>query len=351
MPWLVGTALLHSLAVTEKRGTFKSWTVLLAIMAFSLSLLGTFLVRSGVLTSVHAFATDPARGVFILAFLAIVIGGSLTLYAMRAGAVGGGAGFAMVSRESALLANNILLVVALGAVFLGTMYPMFLDALNLPKASVGPPYFNLVFPILMAPAAFLMGIGPHCQLAPGGIARPREATQVGVRRCRRHRRAAAVHDGRVVAAGGAAACSCRCGSSRRRSCPSCNACARRRRTALWERLAANPAAWYGMMLAHLGVAVFIVGVTLVKGYEFEVNVPLDVGQSVTVRGEEYTFRGVEPVTGPNYRGVVGTFEVRRDGKLVQTMRPEKRVYNAVRLDDDRGRDRSRVPGRSLRLAR
>ena len=118
-----------------------------AIVAFSLSLLGTFLVRSGVLTSVHAFATDPARGVFILAFLVLVIGGSLTLYAMRAGAVGGGAGFAMVSRESALLANNILLVVALGAVFLGTMYPMFLDALNLPKASVGPPYFNLVFPI------------------------------------------------------------------------------------------------------------------------------------------------------------------------------------------------------------
>ncbi len=126
MPWLVGTALLHSLAVTEKRGTFKSWTVLLAIIAFSLSLLGTFLVRSGVLTSVHAFATDPTRGVFILAFLAIVIGGSLTLYAMRAGAVGGGAGFAMVSRESALLANNILLIVALGAVFLGTLYPMFL---------------------------------------------------------------------------------------------------------------------------------------------------------------------------------------------------------------------------------
>ena len=160
MPWLVGTALLHSLAVTEKRGTFKNWTVLLAIIAFSLSLLGTFLVRSGVLTSVHAFATDPTRGVFILAFLAVVIGGSLTLYAMRAGAVGGGAGFAMVSRESALLANNILLVVALGAVFLGTLYPMFLDALNLPKASVGPPYFNLVFPILMAPAVFLMGIGP-----------------------------------------------------------------------------------------------------------------------------------------------------------------------------------------------
>jgi len=327
MPWLVGTALLHSLAVTEKRGTFKSWTVLLAIIAFSLSLLGTFLVRSGVLTSVHAFATDPARGVFILAFLAVVIGGSLTLYALRAGAVGGGAGFAMVSRESALLANNILLVVALGAVFLGTMYPMFLDALNLPKASVGPPYFNLVFPILMAPAAFLMGIGP--------IASWRQAELPDL--------AARLRWAFIVAAVTAALLPFTLGTwsllvamslflalwifattvvavvQRLRKAP---------QHGLWARLAANPAAWYGMLLAHLGVGVFIVGVTMVKGYGIEENVPLDVGQSVTVRGEEYTFRGVAPVTGPNYRGMAGTIEVRRDGKLVQTLRPEKRVYNA-----------------------
>jgi cytochrome c-type biogenesis protein CcmF len=327
MPWLVGTALLHSLAVTEKRGTFKSWTVLLAIIAFSLSLLGTFLVRSGVLTSVHAFATDPARGVFILAFLAVVIGGSLTLYAMRAGAVGGGAGFAMVSRESALLANNILLVVALGAVFLGTMYPMFLDALNLPKASVGPPYFNLVFPILMAPAAFLMGIDP--------IASWRQAELPSL--------AARLKWAFIVAAVTAALLPLTLGTwsplvaiglflalwivattivavvQRLRNAP---------QRSVWDRLAANPAAWYGMLLAHLGVAVFIVGVTLVKGYGIEQNVPLDVGQSVTVAGEEYTFRGVAPITGPNYRGMAGTIEVRRDGKLVQTLRPEKRVYNA-----------------------
>src|SRR5664279_1085631 len=154
MPWLVATALIHSLAVTEKRGSFKSWTVLLAILAFSLSLLGTFLVRSGVLSSVHAFATDPARGVFILIFLVIVIGGSLTLYAFRAGAVGGGAAFAMISRESMLLANNVLLVVACASVVLGTLYPLFLDALNLGKLSVGPPYFDTVFYPLMAPAAF-----------------------------------------------------------------------------------------------------------------------------------------------------------------------------------------------------
>src|SRR5512145_3139441 len=160
MPWLVGTALIHSLAVTEKRGSFKSWTVLLAISAFSLSLLGTFLVRSGVLTSVHAFATDPRRGVFILAFLVIVIGASLALFAWRAPKVGLGGKFDTVSRESALLMNNMLLAVACAAVLLGTMYPLFIDALGLGKLSVGPPYFNAVFVPIMAPLVFLMGIGP-----------------------------------------------------------------------------------------------------------------------------------------------------------------------------------------------
>ncbi len=160
MPWLIGTALIHSLAVTEKRGAFRSWTVLLAILAFSMSLLGTFLVRSGVLTSVHAFATDPRRGIFILGFLALVIGGSLALFAWRAPRVGLGGAFEIVSRESMLLANNVLLVVAAGAVLLGTLYPLVLDALGLGKISVGPPYFDAVFVPLMAPAIFLMGIGP-----------------------------------------------------------------------------------------------------------------------------------------------------------------------------------------------
>ena len=160
MPWLTGTALIHSLAVTEKRGAFRSWTVLLAILAFSLSLLGTFLVRSGVLTSVHAFATDPRRGIFILLFLVIVIGGSLALFAWRAPKVGMGSDFTPVSRESLLLANNVLLAVALGAVLLGTLYPLFLDALNLGKISVGPPYFDAVFYPLMAHAIFLMAVGP-----------------------------------------------------------------------------------------------------------------------------------------------------------------------------------------------
>src|SRR5215813_1495437 len=160
MPWLVGTALIHSLAVTEKRGGFKSWTVLLAIAAFSLSLLGTFLVRSGVLTSVHAFATDPKRGIFILAFLAIVIGGSLLLFAWRAPRVGLGGAFGMLSRESLLLSNNVLLAASAASVLLGTMYPLIIDALNLGKLSVGPPYFEITFPLAMVPAVLVMGIGP-----------------------------------------------------------------------------------------------------------------------------------------------------------------------------------------------
>ncbi len=160
MPWLVGTALIHSLAVTEKRGAFKSWTVLLAIAAFSLSLLGTFLVRSGVLTSVHAFATDPKRGIFILSFLVVVIGASLLLFAWRAPKIGLGGKFDLVSRESMLLTNNVLLSVASASVFLGTLYPLFMDALGFGKLSVGPPYFNTVFVPLMIPMIMMMGLGP-----------------------------------------------------------------------------------------------------------------------------------------------------------------------------------------------
>jgi cytochrome c-type biogenesis protein CcmE len=182
MPWLVGTALIHSLAVTEKRGSFKNWTVLLAIAAFSLSLLGTFLVRSGVLTSVHAFATDPRRGIFILIFLAIVVGASLFLFAWRAPKVGLGGRFGLVSRESLLLANNVLLVVATGAVLLGTLYPLFIDALGLGKLSVGPPYFNAVFVPLMVPLLFLM--------APGPLARWKHAHEAGAEAARAGRVAA-----------------------------------------------------------------------------------------------------------------------------------------------------------------
>ncbi len=327
MPWLTGTALIHSLAVTEKRGAFKSWTVLLAIVAFSLSLLGTFLVRSGVLTSVHAFATDPARGVFILTFLAIVVGGSLALFAYRAGKVGLGGIFGVVSRESALLANNILLVVAMASVLLGTLYPLFLDALNLGKISVGPPYFDAVFYPLLAPAVFLMGIGPLARWSQASLpslwTRLRWAFGVAV--------VAALllpfTLGRwspLIAAGLFLALWIVTSSVvnlRDRLASS-------HRTGLLAKLSANSPSYYGMLLAHLGVAVFIIGVTLVKGYEVEQDVRLEVGQSVPVGGYEFRFLGVQPGPGPNYRAVTGTVEVRKDGRLIETLHPEKRIYNA-----------------------
>jgi cytochrome c-type biogenesis protein CcmF len=327
MPWLTGTALIHSLAVTEKRGAFKSWTVLLAIVAFSLSLLGTFLVRSGVLTSVHAFATDPARGVFILTFLALVVGGSLALFAYRAGKVGLGGIFGMISRESALLANNILLIVAMASVLLGTLYPLFLDALNLGKISVGPPYFDAVFYPLLAPALFLMGVGPVARWSkaslPGLWTRLRWAFGVAI--------VAAVllpfTLGRwspLIAAGLFLALWITTSSVvnlRDRLAGS-------HRKGLLAKLAANSPSYYGMLLAHLGVAVFIAGVTLVKGYEVEQDVRLEVGQNVAVGGYEFRFLGVRPGPGPNYRAVIGTVEVRRNGSLLETLHPEKRIYNA-----------------------
>jgi cytochrome c-type biogenesis protein CcmF len=327
MPWLTGTALIHSLAVTEKRGAFKSWTVLLAILAFSLSLLGTFLVRSGVLTSVHAFATDPARGIFILVFLALVVGGSLTLFAWRAGKVGLGGIFDVVSRESTLLANNILLIVAMASVLLGTLYPLFLDALNLGKISVGPPYFDAVFYPLLAPAVFLMGVGPMARWNKASLpdlwTRLKWALGVAV--------VAAVilpfilgRWSPLIAAGLFLALWVVVSSVvnlRTRLAGS-------HRHGLVAKLAANSPSYYGMLLAHLGVAVFIVGVTLVKGYESEQDVRLDLGQTVDAGGYAFKFLGVVPGPGPNYRALTGTVEVRKDGRLIETLKPEKRIYNA-----------------------
>ena len=327
MPWLVGTALIHSLAVTEKRGAFRSWTVLLAIVAFSLSLVGTFLVRSGVLTSVHAFATDPARGVFILVFLAIVIGGSLLLYAARAGKVTSGADFAPVSRETMLLANNVLLVVAMASVLLGTLYPLFLDALDLGKISVGPPYFEAVFVPLMTPLVFLMGIGPLAawRHAPLPALWTRLKWALGVAIVTAIVVPLLTNPWKPMVALGLFCAAWIVSATfiivlqRISGAP--------QRT-LAAKLRANPAAWYGMLLAHLGVAVFIVGVTLVKGYEVERDVRLDVGQAVEVGGYTFKFRGVAPQTGPNYRALVGTIDVERDGKVLDSLRPEKRIYAA-----------------------
>jgi cytochrome c-type biogenesis protein CcmF len=326
MPWLVGTALIHSLAVTEKRGGFKSWTVLLAIAAFSLSLLGTFLVRSGVLTSVHAFATDPKRGVFILAFLTLVIGGSLFLYAWRARQVGLGGKFDLVSRESFLLSNNVLLTVAAGSVLLGTLYPLIIDALGMGKLSVGPPYFNTVFVPLMAPAIFLMGVGPIARwkkasvpelavrlrwaflisavtalLLPFVLGQWKPLVSLGLLLALWIVTTAALNiKERLKSASG--------------------------QIGFWQKLKAQSRSYYGMQLAHIGVAVFIVGVTIVTGYQEEKDVRMNRGETVHVGGYDFRMNGISDVMGPNYRAARAEIAVTRKGEPIRTMFPEKRAY-------------------------
>jgi cytochrome c-type biogenesis protein CcmF len=313
MPWLMGTALIHSLAVTEKRGGFRSWTVLLAIAAFALSLLGTFLVRSGVLTSVHAFAVDPRRGIFILVLFGTYIGGALALYAWRTAKIGLGGSFAPVSRESFLLANNVLLAAAAGTVFLGTLYPLALDALGAGKISVGPPYFEAVFVPLMAPALFLMAVGP--------LARWKHASLPELAVLLRWALAVSAVLGfllplalgrwsPMVGFGLALALFIVLG---------CLVSLRKN----FQRTRA----YYGMLLAHLGVAVFVVGVTLVKGYEVEKDVRVRVGERVELDGYAFTLAEISAVNGPNYRAARAAVVVSRDGKELRTLFPEKRVYN------------------------
>ncbi len=327
MPWLAGTALIHSLAVTEKRGAFRSWTVLLAIITFSLSLLGTFLVRSGVLTSVHAFATDPARGVFILGFLAVVIGSSLTLYAARAGQVGLGSNFAPVSREAFLLANNILLVVAMAAVLLGTLYPLFIDALGLGKLSVGPPYFDAVFYPLMIPVIFLMGLGPLVRWKQSSVAMLWRDTRLALGLALlagltlpwwMGRWSPWVASGLVLAfwviATAALGLRDRLTHAGARAWPA--------------RLAQQPLSWWGMQLGHLGVAVFIIGVALVMGYQIEKDLRMEIGDTATVGDYQFRLVDMGERRGPNFRAIAATVEVLREGRVRTVLRPEKRSYDA-----------------------
>ncbi len=329
MPWLVGTALMHSLAVTEKRGSFKAWTVLLAICAFSLSLLGTFLVRSGVLTSVHAFATDPRRGVFILAFLVVVIGGSLLLFAWRASSVGRGGKFDVVSRESFLLANNVLLAVAALSVLLGTLYPLFLDALNLGKISVGVPYFDAVFAPLMAPAVFLMAVGP--------IARWKDASLPEL--ALRLRWALAISAITAIAlplllgnltpmiglglflAFWVFASTAQLVYQRMRQSE----------VGFIAAIAASSRSWWGMVIAHLGIAVFVLGVTVVKGFESEIAVKMHPGDVAHLAGYDFTFDGVESRNGPNYTANHGQIHVSKNGVLRTVLEPEKRLYTVTNM--------------------
>ncbi|HZN48339.1 MAG TPA: heme lyase CcmF/NrfE family subunit [Ramlibacter sp.] len=328
LPWLVGTALIHSLAVTEKRGAFRSWTVLLAIFAFSFSLLGTFLVRSGVLTSVHAFATDPKRGVYILAFLVAVVGGSLALFAVRAPKVGLGGRFSTVSRESLLLANNVLLAVAAASVLLGTLYPLLLDALELGKISVGPPYFEAVFVPLMAPAVFLMGVGP--------LARWKDAPVPDLaKRLRWALVAAAVAAGVSLASGGSLLSSFGVLLAVWVASTTLVAVLERTRNlqgSYVSRLARLPRLLprgeWGMLMAHFGVGVFIFGVTMVKTWEAEKDVKMQPGDTATLGGYSFRMESIGEYTGPNYLGLRAVVQISRDGKEVTTMHPEKRLYTA-----------------------
>jgi cytochrome c-type biogenesis protein CcmF len=315
MPWLVGTALIHSLAVTEKRGAMRSWTVLLAIVAFGLSLLGTFLVRSGVLTSVHAFAVDPKRGIFILGLFAVLIGGALVLYAWRTARIGLGGDFAPVSRESMLLANNVLLTVSMGAVFLGTIFPLAADALAIGKYSVGPPYFEIVFPALMAPALFLMGVGP--------LARWKKTTLPELAVLLRWALGVSLAVGLILPfAFGEWHALVGFGLA----------------LAAWIAVAGftslrkrprNSRAYWGMLTAHLGVAVFVVGVTLVKGYESDKDLKMRAGDTVELAGYGFRLESVSPVRGPNYTAAQAKIEVSRNGKAVTTMYPERRMYTVA----------------------
>ena len=328
MPWLVGTALVHSLAATEKRGVLKAWTVLLAIFAFSLSLLGTFLVRSGVLTSVHAFATDPARGVFILIFLCIVVGGSLLLYALRAPAVRSTAGFDVVSRETALLMNNLLLVVAAASILLGTLYPIAVDALGAGKISVGPPYFNSVFVPLTAPLAALVGLGALARWKRDRFSRL--ARQLG------WALAASIAIGLVAAlvllphfSPGALL-----GTTLAAWVVLATVQGVRDRIAgkpsVWRALRTTPAGFYGMTIAHLGIAVFVIGVTLTSIYSAEKDVRMAPGERFELGGYAFEFRGVREVQGPNFVAREGTVLVTRGGDEVAALSPQKRVYRVQR---------------------
>jgi cytochrome c-type biogenesis protein CcmF len=324
MPWLAGTALIHSLAVTEKRGLLKSWTVLLAILCFALSLLGTFLVRSGVLVSVHAFASDPARGIFILGFLAVVVGGALSLYAWRAPKLISEGAITLFSREGLLLLNNVFLVVACFGVLLGTLYPLVIDAFELGKISVGPPYFNAIFFPLMAPLFVLLGLAVF---VPWKRGEPREAL-------RRLRWPAVVAlglalAGPFVAQGGSGlviATGVWLALFTLFTAPVELIKRWRSKKDLVEGFASVPSSTWGMTLSHIGLGLWMLGVVSVTGYGSERDVRLGPGQTAELHGFRFAFSGVQESKGPNFIADRGTVAVERGGRAVTTLYPEKRLY-------------------------
>jgi cytochrome c-type biogenesis protein CcmF len=318
MPWLVGAALVHAQAITEKRGSLRSWTILLSLFAFSLSLLGTFLVRSGVLTSVHAFASDPRRGLYILGFLVVVIGGSLLLYAVRAPKVAGGRAFAIVSRETAVLIGNLLLTTAAAMVLLGTLFPLLGDALNLGKVSVGPPYFGFLFNLLMLPVVLLLPFGPYLRWGKGeiGVLKP-VALRVGLAAVVCAVIAFLFVDAKLKAIAGVAGAVWACVGTllyvikRWREMP------RGRRF---------PAEMAGMLLAHFGVGIFVAGVMLSESLSVERDVRMEPGKIVQLGSYDFRFDGVRETSGPNWRGDEGVVTVMKGDSTVATMHPQKRTY-------------------------
>ncbi len=320
MPWLVGTALIHSLAVTEKRGLFKSWTLLLAISAFSLSLLGTFLVRSGILVSVHAFATDPTRGIFILAFLGVVIGGALSLYAWRAPALDSNAGFRPLARETFLLLNNVLLVIATTLILIGTLYPLVSDVLGLGKVSIGPPWFEIAFALPMVPLLFLIGVGMHTawrsQDAKSLLGQLRIPAAIAVVAGGAIPAFFYGRFGVLVTVGSIAAIWIMAVSV----------------IPVWRSLRRKPGtpgitrSALGMSVAHFGVGLFVIGVTIVSAYSVEADRSMMPGQTVEVAGYEFELRGLREVDGPNYRAIEGEVDIRLDGKFIAQLRPQERTY-------------------------
>jgi cytochrome c-type biogenesis protein CcmF len=317
MPWLVGTALVHSLAVTDKRGLFKSWTLLLAILAFSLSLLGTFLVRSGVLVSVHSFAADPTRGIFILAFLIIMIGGSLTLYAWRAPLLRSSAGFELGARESFLLFNNILLVIAAAIVFGGTMAPLIADALGLPTLSVGLPYFNPTFLMPILPLLALLPVGLNANWKKGRLAKKQRAILVTLAVALVLALAVSFGvfaQGRILTLVGLTLGPWIILSSLLDPVDR------------WRRKLSLSRSVLGMTIAHVGVGLFVIGITVVQSFTQEHDVALGRGETAAVGGYEFRFEGVRNMEGPNYDGVRGSVVVTRRSAPLGTLYPEKRRY-------------------------
>jgi cytochrome c-type biogenesis protein CcmF len=332
MPWLAGTALLHSSLVVEKRDTLKAWSILLAIVTFSLSVLGTFLVRSGVLTSVHSFATDPARGVFILGLLVLIGGGSLTLFALREPSLKGGGLFAPISREGGLLLNNVLMSTAAATVLLGTFYPLFVDALGLDKVSVGPPFFNAVFVPLMVPMVVAMAIGPllswkRADLA-GALGRLKIALAASLVAAAATWLASGRAAGPLWASGGMALAAWLFVGSLlgwvERIRPFDG-----RPAEVFRRIRDLPRAVHGMTVAHAGLAVVIVGITGSSAWQTERIQVMRAGDKVALAGYELTLAGVEEnVPGPNYSAERATFLASRGGRPVARLQPERRLYRA-----------------------